>query len=223
MEEYYFFSDFKQAAMQYFMQCPDRLLLPMTDIMFTHSFIAGCCPVCEAALNTGHIPMVWSGSSLCLDCHKELIEDKMGDPLCLTCQDYLDEEKLNMQFDNHKDIRTHIHEGECLYRFVIIHLFARNDRDIQRFVIQMYGVQTLYQPQHQSIRDFYPIKKENWKDYLPKYIFDEMNGLSGNGVMDAEYQEVYPQQIQPQGALPQAVKALPKPRKFLPNLMRFLR
>ena len=222
MEEYYRFSDFKQVAMQHFNRHPHRLLLPMTVVMFTRSFIAGHCPACENPLNTGWVPNVWPASSLCKDCHRELIEDKFGDPLCLTCQDYLDEKKMNMQFDNHKDIRNHIHEGECLYRWVLIHLFARNDRDIQRFIMQLYGVQTLYQPQYRSTRDFYTIAGKNWKDYLPKYILDELNGISGNGVMNAEYQEVYPQQIQPQGVLPKPVKALPKPKKLLPNLMRFL-
>ena len=231
MEGYYNFSDFKLKAMHHFYQCPDRLLLPMTEVMFTRVFIAGCCPACEAPLNTGYVPMAWPGSSLCRDCHKELIEDKFGDPLCLVCQDYLDQDKLQMQFDNHNDIRNHIHEGECLYRWVLIHLFARNDREVQNFIMQLYGVQSLYQPQQESSAWFYPIPEEKIHSYLPTHIRDEMNG-TGNDIMDAEYREVHPKQIPAQSFqsnqtgeqsfLPKPMKALPRPKALLPNLMKYL-
>lgn len=214
-------TEYKQAAMQYFAHNPTDLLQTMMEVMFPRAFIAGACPVCEMQLQSDTLPMNWPDSSLCRWCYKTYVADCMGDPLCLVCQDYLDQAMIQRQFDNHINITTHIHEGECMYRFAIVHLFSRNDKEIQMYVMSLYGARTLYQPQHQATQNYLERPVE---EHIPRHVHQHQAGMPcdsympDNDIIDASYTEVHPRQFQanPIRALPQKVKALP-------NLVKLLR
>jgi hypothetical protein len=119
----------KGAALNYFYTHPERLVTPEVMSRFPYAFQEGCCAVCGKYLEEEERkPTGRATRSLCLYDYKNLIANTISHT-CLICWGPLSADKVRAQKKTPREVDHHLHEGECTYRWTIIHNVSVGEPD----------------------------------------------------------------------------------------------
>ena len=173
---------------------------------FPYALRPYCCPVCGRFLQDHERrPMNAACTrSLCETDYNRLFAGNVSSA-CKICGGQLDPAKISAQQANPREVRNHIHEGDCLALWALIHNVAHGSPEFaQRYQQQL-------QPDAYSYdrHDHYGNHKHNHRQM-------------DDDVIDAVYHEVHPnsQHSQPIGALPSPMPMLGyHPQQTLGNVL----
>jgi hypothetical protein len=182
---------YKGPAMTYFANASLRELLPPNiRARFPYALQEGCCPVCGRYREyRERIPESRASRSMCREHYESLVAHTITSS-CLVCGRTLPDKKIRAQQQNRREVANHIHEGECLYRWAIIHDVAVGDLEVTA-VFARHGIQA--------------------RDYQPFVANAEYGPVDNGHFIEAEFDDPAIKQ------LPQYPQALPSSRpKALP-------
>jgi hypothetical protein len=122
---------YKGPAMNYFGAASPRELVPPHILArFPYALQEGHCPVCGRYLEyRERNPGRRASRSMCREHYESLIVYSTTS-ICFVCGRVLPDEKVRAQDRNRREVANHVHEGECMYRWTIIHDVAVGDPEV---------------------------------------------------------------------------------------------
>jgi hypothetical protein len=120
----------KKAALQYFSAFPEKVFNPILLERFPFAFQQGRCPVCGAFLESHERrPQGRATRSMCSYDYENLIVNGINSS-CLLCVGLLAESKVRDQYRQPREVTHHLHEGECMNLWTLIHNVSVSEPDV---------------------------------------------------------------------------------------------
>jgi hypothetical protein len=112
----------------------NRILIPDFMERFQHAFQPSRCPVDGVFLTKSQMrPSGRATRCMCYKDYKRLIVDQPKRH-CFICSDPLPDSKIEEQLQNTREIRAHMHEGECWSWWTIVHNVVLGDRELPKLL-----------------------------------------------------------------------------------------
>ena len=108
-------------ALSYFDSYPERVITSQVIARFPYAFQEGCYPVCGRYLeNWERSPLYRATRCMCKEDYEALIVNNITE-YCFICGGLLPFSKVDAQHGRPREVKNHIHEGECIHRWTVIH------------------------------------------------------------------------------------------------------
>ncbi len=199
--------------MNYFRTHPEKYLI---ERMGLYPINPMQCINCGKSLSGSEVsPTGKSTRSMCELCYQQLIINKVGDPSCLVCGNHLDRAELVMQMYNPREVSGHIHQGACLYNWVIRHCVCVGKADVIQFVYNLFPHP---QPQISHQNHWHNMLNGTVTQQPALAVVDDQLAQMHDDILEAEYTEFNQQQClahEPSKALPP-----PEPRMTIEDLLQ---
>ena len=118
------------SAMNHFARNPNSGLIRYVQRRFPYAFRPGCCPVCGQFLEDWQrMPVGRATRSMCEGDYLNQIAYSMSGA-CFVCRRALPGDKLASIRRNSREVAHHIHDGECMHMWTLIHNFSVRPPDM---------------------------------------------------------------------------------------------
>jgi hypothetical protein len=121
----------KSQAIQYLPSNPNRDAIPPHILLkFPYALQKEHCPVCGKYLELWERkPSARTTRSMCVRDYEALIARNMNSN-CFICSIPLPKYKVSAQYGNRREISNHIHDGQCMIWWTIIHNISFGDSEM---------------------------------------------------------------------------------------------
>jgi len=129
----------KNVAIKNFSSRPDSVIARAVTERFPYAFRPNCCPFCGRALQPWEQrPQGRATRSLCTHDYNVLVPNNVGSYECLVCGSSLPDHKVRAQHGNPREISEHIHDGECMHLWTLIHNVSIGESDVVEMFRQLF-------------------------------------------------------------------------------------
>jgi len=140
----------KTASVKYFSNHPDSMIARNVTERFPNAFRPNCCPCCGKRLQPWEQrPQGGATRCMCIHEYNALVPNNVGSCECLVCgvdSGSLPDHKVRAQHGNPREISNHIHDGECMHLWTLVHNVSIGEPDVMRmFRGQLEGPQSFAQ------------------------------------------------------------------------------
>lgn len=175
------------------------ILTPQMKALFPYALQPGCCPVCGRPLShEERNPVGRASRCMCDPCYERMILSHVSEE-CMVCGCRLPNQKIYEQQNSPREVRAKIHEGDCMARWVMVHIVGNSQREYQPA-----GMIEAPQPEYAEAdyvdADYYEVPAES-----EVQVYDRHDDY-------AVAESGYPAANRPK-ALPSPVRALPEPQE----------
>jgi len=120
----------KNAAIKYFSSHPDSMIARSVMELFPNAFRPNCCPCCGKRLQPWEQRPQGATRCMCVDEYNALVPNNVGSYECLVCGGSLPDHKVRAQNSNPREVSNHIHDGECMHLWTLIHNVSIGEPDV---------------------------------------------------------------------------------------------
>ena len=127
----------KTASVKYFSSHPDSMIARSVTQRFPNAFRPNCCPCCGKRLQPWEQrPQGRATRCMCIHEYNALVPNNVGSCECLVCGGGLPDHKVRAQNSNQREISNHIHDGECMHLWTLIHNVSIGEPDVTAMFAQ---------------------------------------------------------------------------------------
>ena len=121
----------KTASVKYFSSHPDSMIARSVTQRFPNAFRPNCCPRCGKRLQPWEQrPQGRATRCMCIHEYNALVPNNVGSCECLVCGGGLPDHKVRAQNRDQREISNHIHDGECMHLWTLIHNVSIGEPDV---------------------------------------------------------------------------------------------
>jgi len=121
----------KNAAIKYFSSRPDSVIAKTVTERFPYAFRKDSCPRCGRALQLREQrPQGKATRCMCTYDYEMSVPNNVGNYKCNVCGGGLPDHKVRAQYSNPREISNHIHDGECMHLWTLIHNVSIGEPDV---------------------------------------------------------------------------------------------
>jgi hypothetical protein len=121
----------KRDSVNYFIGHPNSMIARAVLERFPYAFKDNLCPRCGKHLQPWEQrPEGRATRCMCTHDYNTLIPNRVGSYECLVCGGGLPDHKIRAQHGNAREVSNHIHDGECMHLWTLIHNVSIGEPDV---------------------------------------------------------------------------------------------
>ena len=161
----------KTASVKYFSNHPDSMIARSVTERFPNAFRPNCCPRCGKRLQPWEQrPQSGATRCMCTSDYEMLVPNNVGSDECIVCGGSLPDQKVWAQSSNPREISNHIHDGECMLLWGLIHNISLGGEPDVTAVFNAYLKNSQSYAQLPSPRNWMPKKAVFPRHRVPKAL-----------------------------------------------------
>jgi hypothetical protein len=130
----------KRDSVNYFIGQPNTVMARAVLERFPYAFRKGRCPRCGKPLQFWEQrPQGRATRCMCTQDYDWIVPKSVGSDKCIVCGGNLPDHKVRAQYRNPREISEHIHDGECMHLWSIVHNFSIGEPDVVEMLCRRFN------------------------------------------------------------------------------------